>query len=56
MPKRKKQKQASQTAAGKDEQVKDSNELLTLIRMQMVRRRNGPQEHRPKDLDIPKPE
>ena len=35
-----------------DEQVKDSNELLALIRRQMAERRSGPQEERPKDLEI----
>ena len=51
----KKKKKGEGQKAGKDEQVKDSNELLALIRHQMVRRRSGPQENRPKELRIPEP-
>ena len=39
-----------------DEQVKDSNELLALIRRQMAEKRSGPEENRPKKLKIPDPE
>ena len=45
-----------QHAISDDEHVKDSNELLALIRRQMVERRSGPDEKRPKKLEIPEPE
>ena len=53
MAKKKGRRQNSRTS---DEQVKDSNELLSLIRQQMAKLRSGPEETRPKDLNIPEPE
>ncbi len=55
MAKREK-KNCEHSATTDDEQVRDSNELLTLIRKQMIERRNGPEENRPKKLEIPEPE
>lgn len=55
MSKREK-KEEKQNANANDEQVKDSNELLALIRQQMAARRSGPEETRPKELKIPEPE
>lgn len=49
-------KQRRHNSSTNDDQVKDSNELLSLIRRQMADRRNGPEEMRPKDLRIPEPE
>jgi len=53
---KKERKQNSPTKRTNDNQVKDSNELLSLIRQQMANRRSGPQETRPKDLKLPDPE
>jgi hypothetical protein len=55
MAKQKKKKQGNGAATG-DKQVKDSNELLGLIRQQMAQRRAGPESSRPKKLKIPDPE
>ena len=49
-------KERRQNSRTNDDQVKDSNELLSLIRRQMSDRRSGPEETRPKDLKIPDPE
>ena len=55
MAKRQKREHGQQ-AISDDEQVKDSNELLALIRRQMAERRSGPVAKRPKELEIPEPE
>jgi hypothetical protein len=55
MAKREK-KERTQNSRTNGDQVKDSNELLSLIRRQMADRRSGPGETRPKELKIPEPE
>jgi len=52
-----KRKKKELKRAGTDEQqVKDSNELLALIRHQMALRRSGQNKTRAKGLKIPEPE
>jgi len=54
MAKRKK-KELKRGAGSDDQQVKDSNELLALIRHQMALRRSGQNKRRAKGLNIPGP-
>ena len=51
-----KKKEGKKTADTKDQEVKDSNELLSLIRLQIAQRKSDEKERRAKELKIPERE
>lgn len=56
MAKRASREQRQDVTPNDEEHLKESKELLSLIRQKMSQRRSGPAHEQPKDLEIPEPD